>query len=60
MEYELRDAKRWARTTMSGYAPVVFTPYTASGEIDEDALRRDVDYTIALPSVGGLYVGSIY
>jgi 4-hydroxy-tetrahydrodipicolinate synthase len=57
---DMTDAKTWARTNLSGYIPVTFTPYTDSGTIDEAALRRDVDYTLSLPGVGGLYVGSVW
>jgi 4-hydroxy-tetrahydrodipicolinate synthase len=56
----LTDAKSWARTNLSGYVPVTFTPYTDTGAIDEAAVRGDVEYTLGLPGVGGLYVGSVW
>ncbi|SNT59683.1 Dihydrodipicolinate synthase/N-acetylneuraminate lyase [Asanoa hainanensis] len=56
----MTDAKRWARTNLSGYIPVMFTPYTDEGAIDEAAVRDDVEYTLRLPGVGGLYVGSVW
>lgn len=60
MKYAIHEAKSWARANLRGYVAVVFTPYDARGHVDEAALRKDVDYTLALPGVGGLYVGSIY
>ena len=56
----MTEAKRWARTNLSGYIPVMFTPYTDTGAIDEAAVRADVEYTLTLPGVGGLYVGSVW
>jgi 4-hydroxy-tetrahydrodipicolinate synthase len=60
VKYELSDAKSWTRSNMSGYIAVVFTPYDEAGDLDEAAIRKDIDYTLSLPSIGGLYVGSIY
>lgn len=56
----MTEAKRWARTNLSGYVPVMFTPYTETGAIDEAAVRSDVEYTLSLPGVGGVYVGSVW
>jgi 4-hydroxy-tetrahydrodipicolinate synthase len=60
MKYQLQNAKSWARANMLGHIAVVFTPYADDGELDEAAIRKDVDYALSLPGVGGLYVGSIY
>ncbi len=54
------DAKAWAKDALTGYVAVSFTPYRADGGIDHDAVAADVEYTLSLPHIGGLYVGSIY
>jgi 4-hydroxy-tetrahydrodipicolinate synthase len=58
--YEAMDAKAWAKDALTGYVAVSFTPYRADGGIDHDAVAADVEYTLSLPHIGGLYVGSIY
>lgn len=60
MRYEIKDAKEWAREHLSGYVAAVFTPYAPDGTLDLDALRRDVEVTLSMPGIGGVYVGSIY
>lgn len=57
--YARSDAKRWARS-LSGYLVVLTTPFDEAGELDEQGLRRNVDYTLSLPGATGLYVGSNY
>lgn len=60
MRYARSDAKSWVRKNLHGYIAVTTTPFTASGDIDEDGLRRNTDYILALPGVNGLYLSSIY
>jgi 4-hydroxy-tetrahydrodipicolinate synthase len=59
-EYGRCEAKEWARESLRGYIAVMFTPYDEEGVIDSNAIRRDVEHTLSLPDIAGLYVGSIY
>jgi 4-hydroxy-tetrahydrodipicolinate synthase len=58
--YERKDAKSWAKETLRGYFVVTTTPFGPDLEIDEPGLRENVDRILAMPSCGGVYVGSIY
>lgn len=58
-EYSRSEAKAWLRT-LSGYLLIVTTPYRGDGSIDVDGLRRNVDLSLQIPGVTGLYVGSNY
>lgn len=60
MRYARSDAKSWVRKNLHGYITVTTTPFTESGDIDENGLRRNVDHILALPGVNGLYLSSIY
>jgi 4-hydroxy-tetrahydrodipicolinate synthase len=59
-EYRRSEAKEWARESLRGYIAVMFTPYDEKGAVDSAAVRRDVEHTLNLPGIAGLYVGSIY
>jgi 4-hydroxy-tetrahydrodipicolinate synthase len=58
-DYSRADARAWVRG-LSGYLLVVTTPYRADGSVDYEGLRRNVAYSLEVPGVTGLYVGSIY
>lgn len=57
--YSRSEAKNYARS-LSGYLVVLTTPFDDAGELDEQGLRRNVEYTLSLPGTTGLYVGSNY
>ena len=48
------------RDRFKRYFTVLYTPFLANAEIDEEGLRHNVETTIALPGVGGLSVHSIH
>lgn len=48
------------RERFKRYFTVLYTPFLASGEIDEAGLRHNVEITMAVPGVGGLSVHSIH
>jgi 4-hydroxy-tetrahydrodipicolinate synthase len=52
--------RRRVRERFKRYFTVLYTPFLANGEIDEGALRHNVEATIGLPGVGGLSVHSIH
>ena len=54
------DARAWVRSRFRGYFTVLYTPFDADGEIDERALRSNVELTLSLPGVGGLSVHTIH
>jgi 4-hydroxy-tetrahydrodipicolinate synthase len=58
--YSTLEAKAWAKESLRGYVAALFTPYKADGSIDLGAIEMDVSYTLSLPDIGGVYVGSIY
>lgn len=60
MRYTRSEAKSWVKQNLRGYIGVTTTPMTSSGEIDEEGLRRNVDFILSRPGVNGLYVNSIY
>jgi 4-hydroxy-tetrahydrodipicolinate synthase len=60
VKYRTSEARRWVRDTLNGYMTVLYTPFREDGEIDEPALRRNVERTLSLPGVGGLSVNSIH
>ena len=43
------DARTWVRSRFRGYFTVLYTPFDAAGEIDERALRSNVELTLSLP-----------
>ena len=42
MEYTKKEAKAYCREHMTGVWAALTTPYTASGEVDEEGLRQIV------------------
>lgn len=58
--YPPDEARQWVRANFRKYFTALYTPFTAEGEIDAGALRRNVEITLALPGVGGLSVHSIH
>jgi dihydrodipicolinate synthase/N-acetylneuraminate lyase len=60
MRYTKSEARAWVRANLKGYMTVLYTPFGPDGDIDEAALRRNVERTLTLPGVGGLSVNSIH
>jgi len=58
--YKLSEARRWVRTNLRGYMTALYTPFCENGDVDEDALVRNVELTLSLPGVGGLSLNSIH
>jgi 4-hydroxy-tetrahydrodipicolinate synthase len=58
--YKLSEARRWVRTNLRGYMTALYTPFRENGDVDEDALVRNVELTLSLPGVGGLSLNSIH
>ena len=58
MHYGSSEAKAWRRKNPYGYITIATTPFTESGDIDEDALRRNVEHILVLPR-GGLYLNKV-
>ena len=58
--YSASGARAWIRENFRGYFTVLYTPFDSAGEIDEGALRHNVELTLSLPGVGGLSVQSIH
>lgn len=56
MEYTRQEAKKWAKNTIKGFYECPFTPISKSLEIDEVALRENIDKFAEL-KVDGLVVG---
>jgi len=59
-KYKCSEARRWIRANLRGYLTALYTPFTADGDIDEEALARNVEVTLDLPGVGGLSLNSIH
>lgn len=60
VRYGRGEARSWVRANLRGYMTVLYTPFDASGEIDEAGLRHNVEETLRRPGVGGLSVNSIH
>lgn len=58
-KYSRSSAKAWVRD-LTDYFLVLTTPFTEKGEVDHAGLKRNVEQSLSLPGVGGLYIGSIY
>jgi dihydrodipicolinate synthase/N-acetylneuraminate lyase len=59
MKISARDAKKWARS-LSGHIATTTTPFTKDLEIDENGHRENIRRLLALPSVKGIYVNSVF
>lgn len=61
----MTDSKRGTardriRAGFSRYFTALYTPFQPDGEIDEAALRHNVEITLGLPGVGGLSLNSVH
>jgi 4-hydroxy-tetrahydrodipicolinate synthase len=54
------DERARIRASFSRYFTALYTPFRPDGEIDEPALRRNVEITLGLPGVGGLSLNSVH
>lgn len=59
-KYNRSEARQWMRAHLRGYMTVLYTPFLEDGEIDEPALIKNVELTLALPGVGGISLNSIH
>jgi 4-hydroxy-tetrahydrodipicolinate synthase len=60
MKMAANAMRQLVRERFKRYFTVVYTPFLANGDVDEESLRHNVEITIALPGVGGLSVHSIH
>lgn len=60
MNYSIKDAKEWARETLTGYFLCPTTPFRDDMSLDEEGLRRNVAHLLGLRSTNGLYVNSVF
>ncbi len=56
MDYDRKDAKRWALQTVKGFYQCPITPMTPDHQFDEDAIRYNIDQYVEM-GVDGLVVG---
>ena len=59
MDYTKAEAKRAARECFSGLWATTTTPFDSTGELDADALRRDLDRLTGSLGVGGIFCGGV-
>ncbi len=59
VEYAKPEAKRAARECFTGLWAATITPFGADGQIDERALRADLDRLTGDLEVGGLFCGGV-
>src|SRR4051812_29019109 len=60
MQYDVTEAKSWAREALRDYFVTTTMPFLPDLSIDEDGMRGNVEHILRIASVGGVYVGSIY
>ena len=56
MEYSRGEAKQWAQQNLRGFYDAPLTPFTREGEIDEPALRDNIDQFVDM-GMDGIVVG---
>lgn len=56
MEYSKTEAKQWAQKNLRGFYDAPLTPFTQSGELDEPALRDNIDQFVDM-GLHGIVVG---
>ena len=59
MDYTRAEAKEAARETFTGLWAAITTPYGGDGEIDERALRADLDRLTGDLEIGGIFCGGV-
>ena len=59
MEYTKAEAKQAARERFTGLWAAITTPFGATGELDEAALRRDLDRLTGDLHVDGIFCGGV-
>jgi 4-hydroxy-tetrahydrodipicolinate synthase len=60
VQYDLKDAKAWAKETLRDYFVTTTMPFRDDLSVDEEGLRHNVEHILGIASTGGVYVGSIY
>ena len=58
MEYTRNEAKQWAQKNLRGFYDAPLTPFTKSGELDEPALRDNIDQFVDM-GLDGIVVGGL-
>jgi 4-hydroxy-tetrahydrodipicolinate synthase len=59
VDYPRNAAKQAARERVTGLWAATTTPFGAGGELDEDALRRDLDRLTGDLGIGGIFCGGV-
>jgi len=59
MDYSKADAKQAARECFTGLWAAITTPFDAAGQLDEAALREDLDRLTGSLGVGGIFCGGV-
>ena len=59
MDYQPSEAKQAARERFTGLWAAITTPFGATGELDEAALRRDLDRLTGDLGIGGVFCGGV-
>ena len=59
MDYSKADAKQAARECFTGLWAAITTPFGAAGELDEAALRRDLDRLTGELRIDGVFCGGV-
>jgi 4-hydroxy-tetrahydrodipicolinate synthase len=59
VQYAKADAKTAARQTFTGIWAAATTPFDADGDVDLDALERDVRHLIETIGVGGIFCAGV-
>ena len=59
MDYLPSEAKQAARERFTGLWAAITTPFGATGELDEAALRRDLDRLTGDLGIGGVFCGGV-
>ena len=59
MDYSKADAKQAARECFTGLWAAITTPFDAAGQLDEAALREDLDRLTGSLGVNGIFCGGV-
>lgn len=59
MKYSRRDSKKYTREHMKGVWAAIPFPFTAEGELDETALRKDVRRYVDGLKIDGMFIGGL-
>lgn len=57
MDYTRNEVKQWASKNLRGFYDAPFTPFTKEGQIDEEALRSNIEILINDVGIDGMCIG---